>query len=78
VRADRFSEALATLPKTGLRVFPLWPRRGEAAKRVIVQLRKGSGAPPELLAGLVLHRDDGSYSDEADAVLRGEARLSLA
>ena len=78
VRADRFGETLAALPKTGLRIFPLWPRHGEAAKRVIVQLRKGSGAAPELLAGLVLHRDDGSYTDEANAVLRGQARLPLA
>jgi tRNA1Val (adenine37-N6)-methyltransferase len=78
VRADRFGETLAALPKTGLRIFPLWPRHGDAAKRVIVQLRKGSGAAPELLAGLVLHRDDGSYTDEADAVLRGQARLPLA
>ena len=78
VRADRFGETLAALPKTGLRIFPLWPRHGEAAKRVIVQLRKGSGAAPELLAGLVLHRDDGTYTVEADAVLRGESRLLLA
>lgn len=78
VRADRFGETLAALPKTGLRIFPLWPRHGEAAKRVIVQLRKGSGAAPELLPGLVLHKDDGSYTDEANAVLRGEARLRLA
>lgn len=77
VRADRVAETLAALPATGVRVFPLWPRQGEAAKRVIVQVRKGSRGPLELLAGLVLHKDDGSYTDEADSVLRGEKGLNL-
>ena len=71
VRADRTGETLAMLPDTGVRVFPLWPHEGEAAKRVIVQVRKGSRAPLELLAGLVLHDRDGAYTQKADAVLRG-------
>jgi tRNA1(Val) A37 N6-methylase TrmN6 len=77
VRADRLTETLAALPEMGVRVFPLWPRAGQSAKRVIVQVRKGSRAPLELLAGLVLHKDDGSYTDEADAVLRGERALNV-
>ena len=71
MRADRLGEALAALPQMGLRIFPLWPRAGEAAKRVIVQMTKGSRAPLALLPGLVLHGADGSYLGEADDVLRG-------
>ncbi len=71
LRADRLGEALAALPATGVSVFPLWPRAGEAAKRVILQVKKGSRAPLAMLPGLVLHKDDGSYTPEADAVLRG-------
>src|SRR5580765_5371316 len=41
LRADRLNEALAALPEKGLCAFPLWPRQGEAPKRVIVQARKG-------------------------------------
>jgi tRNA1Val (adenine37-N6)-methyltransferase len=77
VRADRLGETLTALPQTGLRLFPLWPRDGEAAKRVIVQLAKGSRAPQVLCAGLVLHRADGSYTDEADLVLRGAKGLEF-
>lgn len=77
VRADRMSETLSTLPEGGVRVFPLWPRAGHAAKRVIVQVRKGSRAPLELLHGLVLHEEDSSYTQEADAVLRGNRTLDL-
>jgi tRNA1(Val) A37 N6-methylase TrmN6 len=77
LRADRLGEALAALPGTGVSVFPLHPRAGEAAKRVIVQVRKGSRAPLAMLHGLVLHNADGSYTPEADAVLKGETALAL-
>ena len=77
IRADRLGEALAVLPATGLVVFPLWPRAGEPAKRVILQLRKGSGAPLAVLPGLVLHGTDGRFTPEADAILRDGASLAL-
>ena len=77
LRADRLNEALAALPQRGLCAFPLWPRAGENPKRVIVQARKGSGAPFALLPGLVLHRKDGSWTAEADAVLRRGGALAL-
>jgi tRNA1(Val) A37 N6-methylase TrmN6 len=77
VRADRLSEVMSG-SSGGSVIFPLWPRRAEPARRVIVQLRKGSAAPTLILPGLVLHEHDGRYTNEADAVLRGRARLELA
>jgi tRNA1(Val) A37 N6-methylase TrmN6 len=77
LRADRLREALERLPERGVAVFPLWPRAGEPAKRVIVQARKASRAAPALLAGLVLHAADGSLTPEAEAILRGGASLAL-
>jgi tRNA1(Val) A37 N6-methylase TrmN6 len=77
LRADRLNEALAALPEKGLCAFPLWPRQGEAPKRVIVQARKGSNAPFALLPGLILHQPDGSWTPEADAVLRRGTALAL-
>ncbi|OJT95272.1 MAG: hypothetical protein BGN82_01155 [Alphaproteobacteria bacterium 65-7] len=77
LRADRLNEALAALPERGVLAFPLWPRAGAAPKRVIVQARKGSRAPFALAPGLVLHRQDGSWTPEADAVLRCGAALAL-
>ena len=77
LRTDRLNEALAALPERGVLAFPLWPRAGVAPKRVIVQARKGSGAPFALLPGLILHREDGSWTPEADAVLRCGAALAL-
>ena len=75
LRADRLGEALAALPEGGVTVFPLWPRAGVAAKRLIIQVRQGSRAPLQILPGLVLHDADGHYTPEADAVLREGASL---
>jgi tRNA1Val (adenine37-N6)-methyltransferase len=77
LRADRLNQALAALPERGLCAFPLWPRQGEAPKRVIVQVRKGSNAPFALLPGLVLHQDEGSWTAAAEAVLRRGSALAL-
>ncbi len=77
LRADRLNEALAALPQRGTCAFPLWPRAGEAPKRVIVQARKGSQAPFALLPGLLLHAGEGFITPQADAVLRRGEPLAL-
>ncbi len=78
-RPDRLGDLLAALAGRGLgavRILPLWPAADRPASRVIVSARKGSKAPPELLPGLVLHRDGGGFSDTAETVLRGGAALA--
>jgi len=76
-RADRLDALIAALiPRAGeVTVIPLWPRQGEAARRVIVRARKGAKSPAQLLPGLVLHRADGSFTPEAEAILRDGAAL---
>lgn len=78
-RADRLEELLAALrPAAGeIVVFPLWPRQGEAARRVIVRARKGLRSPLRLAAGLVLHRSDGRYTDAAERLLRHGMELVI-
>jgi tRNA1(Val) A37 N6-methylase TrmN6 len=58
-------------------IFPLFPKSGEPATRIIVQAKKGSRAGLSLLPGLLLHEEDGRYTAEAEAVLRGGAALDL-
>ncbi len=76
-RADRLTEVLAGMVgRSGdLAIFPLWPRQGEAAKRVIVSGRKGGGGGLTILPGLVLHQSDGTFTPTAEAVLRDAAGL---
>jgi tRNA1(Val) A37 N6-methylase TrmN6 len=78
VRADRLGEVLQALPQRGGVIFPLWPCDGAPAKRAIVQVRKNSRSPLVLLAGLILHDNDGSYTPNADMVLRQAGSLALA
>jgi len=76
-KAERLGDILSALDgKAGaIRVIPLWSKAGQPAKRVIVKAVKGSKAPLTLTPGLVLHRADGSYLPEIDAVLRNGAAL---
>ena len=77
IRADRLKDLLGRAPEDGVTVFPLWPHAIEPAKRLIVQIRKGAHSQSVMLPGLVLHEEDGRYTTEADAVLRGAAALRL-
>ncbi len=74
-RADRLDAVLAALgPGFGsVTVFPLWPKAGREAGRILARTVKGGRAPLRLCAGLVLHTADGSYTKAAEAVLRGDA-----
>ncbi len=76
-RADRLDELLALMAGRfgSVTVFPVWPKAGIAARRVIVAGRQGSRAPARLLSGLVMHGPDGEYSADARRVLFDAAAL---
>jgi len=78
-RADALPEILRHMDRRfgALKLFPLFPSRGSAASRVIVQGVKGSNAPLTLHDGLVLHDSKGSYTEEAQAILREGCALDL-
>jgi FkbM family methyltransferase len=78
-RADAVGEVLSVFAGRfgGLIVFPLFPREGKPAIRVLVQGIKGSSAPVELRRGLVLHDAGNRFRPEAEAILRHGAGLSL-
>jgi len=78
-RADRIDALLGRLAgRAGeIVIFPLWPRAGQPASRVIMQARKQIAAPARLAPGLVLHDADGRFTAAAEAVLRGGERLVL-
>jgi tRNA1(Val) A37 N6-methylase TrmN6 len=78
-RADRIDALLGQLAGRagGIVIFPLWPRAGQPAGRVLVQARKQIAAPARLAAGLVLHEADGRFTAAAEAVLRGGDALVL-
>jgi tRNA1(Val) A37 N6-methylase TrmN6 len=51
-------------------IIPLWPKSGEPAKRVIIRAIKDRKSPASILPGIVLHKEDGKYTEEAERILR--------
>ena len=78
-RADRLTDILAGLQASfgEIRVFPIWPKTGQAAKRIIVSAVFGSKAPLKIAPGLTIHGSDGSFSQAAEAILRDGERLLI-
>ncbi len=78
-RSDRLDELISHLAgKLGsLCIFPLWPKSGRCAKRIIVQGIRSIEGPLILSSGMVLHHDDGSYTDQANQILRDGLGLHL-
>ena len=76
-RADRLDEILSILDKYvgEIVVFPLWPKYGRSAKRVVISARKGVSTPLRLSSGLVLHESDGAYTKEASHILESGMAL---
>jgi tRNA1(Val) A37 N6-methylase TrmN6 len=58
-------------------VYPLFPREGAPASRIIVQGRKGSRAPLRLLPGMTLHGAVRDFTPPAQAILRDGASLEV-
>eukprot|EP01037_Dinobryon_pediforme_P013708 gene13707-13824_t len=72
--AGTVSECLAAFSEAGCGshlIHPLWPKAGREAKLVLLQSINGGRGPSRILPGLVLHREDGAYTEAAEAVLRG-------
>jgi tRNA1(Val) A37 N6-methylase TrmN6 len=77
VPADLQQEVISGLSDDmgSLDVLPILPKGGQPAKRVLLKAQKGGVAPLKQHPGLVLHREDGSYTERVDGVLRGAKAL---
>ncbi len=78
-RADRMDDIIAALHgKAGdIIIFPLWSTREKDARRVIIQARKGGKGIIALKPGLIVHTSDGTFTPEAEAILRHGAALDI-
>lgn len=59
----------------GIEIFPLWPKEGIAAKRVLVRARKGVSSPCVLHAGINLHNHDGTFTSAAAQVIHAGNKI---
>lgn len=77
-RADMADKIIKGLGKRfgAVEIIPLWPHAGRDARRVIIRAIKNRHTPCRLHSGIILHEDDGSYTRQANAILRdGNALL---
>lgn len=68
LRADGFGSAV---------LVPLWPKTGRAARLCLIRAVLGGRGDAILAPGLVLHDQDGRFTDAADAILRDGAALAI-
>jgi tRNA1(Val) A37 N6-methylase TrmN6 len=59
-----------------IRIHPVHPSREKPAIRILVQARRGSRGALKLMPGLILHQEEGAWTPEADAILRGRTALA--
>ena len=78
-RADALPRLLPLLDGRfgSLVLYPLFPRSGAPATRMIIRGRKGKRGPLQIRQGMVLHRPEGGFTDEAEAILRHGAALDV-
>lgn len=75
-RADRLDEILPLMQKFlgAIEIIPIWPKEGEAAKRMIIRGVKGSRKPLSILPGVTLYDAFGEYTLQArDMIFGGNA-----
>lgn len=61
----------------GVRLLPLWPRTGEAAKLMLLRAVRGGRSPLVLLPGIALHEASRGFTAEIAACMREGAPLPL-
>lgn len=78
-RADMMDKIILAMGKRfgAIEIIPLWPRQEEDAKRVIIRAIKDRRSPCILYAGIVLHHSDGTYTAEAENILRNGEGVKL-
>lgn len=59
----------------GVEIFPLYPKQGIAAKRVIIRAWKHKKSPAILHQGIIMHESNGDYTKQADRILRDAEKL---
>lgn len=71
-RADQSDKILQNLEGRfgGTEIIPLWPKQNTPAKRVIIRTYRDSRASAILHPGIVLHQENGDYTEDAEGILR--------
>lgn len=62
----------------GLEILPIHSYADKPAKRFLARGTRASRAPLKLFPGFVVHAPDGTFTQQAEAIFKAEARLTFA
>ena len=76
-RADYTDKIILALGRKfgAIEIIPLYPKTGKEAVRVIVRAMKDRRTPAKILPAIILHKENGDYTEAADAILRDGAAI---
>ena len=79
VRPANLADYMSSIQKSfgNIILKPLHPKVDEPASRLLIGSRKGGKAPVRMLPPLVLHQSDGSFTQDAEEILRGRCSIDL-
>lgn len=71
-RAEALQEILSSIgTKLGeISIFPIYSKKEQCAKRIIIQAKKDSKAPLQIMPPLFVHNENGEYTPRAQEILR--------
>ena len=61
----------------GLEIRPIHSHANSAAKRLLICATRASRAPLMILPGLIVHKEDGSFRPETEAIFEGKGSLDM-
>jgi len=78
-RTDRLNDLLASLMTRmkNITLFPLWPKINQPCKRILVQAKNHARRDFTVASGLILHRENGEYTPQAEQILREGKGINL-
>lgn len=71
-RAEAVDEILTALHKKtgGIQIIPVFSKPQQNAKRIMIIARKASRSPAVIHQGITIHAPDGTYTPQAQNILR--------
>ena len=74
MKPDNLGDSIETLNKNfgNIRVLPMQPYQNKIAKRIIVSAQKNSKSPMTIQPPLIIHKENGEYTNEIENIVRGK------
>ena len=60
-----------------IKVYPLWPKVDKYSKLLLIQAKKNAKTGVNLLPGLVLHNNDGTYTETCNKILNNKSYINI-